>query len=38
MATWKCESCGYSKQTRCKPKKCPDCGCSSFEKEEQARD
>ena len=26
MALWKCEACGYSKESRCKPKKYPECG------------
>jgi rubrerythrin len=26
MAQWVCEKCGYSKEGRCKPKKCPSCG------------
>ena len=25
MALWKCKECGYSKESRCKPKKCPEC-------------
>jgi len=25
MAIWKCSSCGYEKESRCKPKKC-ECG------------
>ncbi|MCS7199966.1 MAG: DNA repair protein RadA [Caldimicrobium sp.] len=26
MALWKCSKCGSTKETRCKPKKCPSCG------------
>lgn len=26
MATWKCSKCGATKESRCKPKKCPNCG------------
>lgn len=26
MATFTCEKCGKAVDTRCKPKKCPDCG------------
>jgi rubrerythrin len=34
MAVWKCNSCGYEKEGRCKPKKC-DCGAKeSFQKKE----
>ncbi|UCE26461.1 MAG: rubredoxin [Candidatus Coatesbacteria bacterium] len=25
MATWICPDCGYEKEGRCKPKKCPEC-------------
>lgn len=25
MATWKCKECGFTKDGRCKPKKCPEC-------------
>jgi rubrerythrin len=25
MAVWKCEKCGFEKEGRCKPKKCPSC-------------
>ncbi|WP_053549760.1 RCKP-type rubredoxin-like domain-containing protein [Desulfuromonas soudanensis] len=28
MATWTCEACGYEKEGRCKPKKCPTCQAS----------
>jgi ABC-type ATPase with predicted acetyltransferase domain len=34
MAIWKCGSCGYEKDGRCKPRKCQ-CGASdSFVKKE----
>ncbi|MCS7149266.1 MAG: DNA repair protein RadA [Caldimicrobium sp.] len=26
MALWKCSKCGSTKESRCKPKKCPSCG------------
>jgi rubrerythrin len=26
MAVFKCEKCGATKEGRCKPKKCPECG------------
>jgi len=25
MAVWKCPACGAEKDSRCKPKKCPEC-------------
>ncbi|OGP66125.1 MAG: hypothetical protein A3K22_01520 [Deltaproteobacteria bacterium RBG_16_42_7] len=28
MAVWKCEKCGYTKESRCKPGKCPKCGAT----------
>ena len=35
MAVWTCTSCGYSKESRCKPRKCPECeGKDTFEKKE----
>jgi len=35
MALWKCNSCGAVKESRCKPKKCPECGAQgSMVKEE----
>jgi len=35
MAVWKCKSCGYTKESRCKPKKCPECEKAvQFEKAE----
>jgi rubrerythrin len=37
MATWKCKSCGFTKDGRCKPQNCPQCKeKGNFEKEEQA--
>lgn len=36
MATWECKDCGYSKGSRCKPKKCPECGNGAFEKKEES--
>lgn len=36
MAIWKCNSCGITKESKCKPKKCPNCGAKdSMIKEEQ---
>lgn len=36
MAVWKCSQCGYEKDTRCKPQKCPECTAKdSFAKKEQ---
>ncbi|NPV71655.1 MAG: rubredoxin [Firmicutes bacterium] len=26
MAVWRCSGCGYEKDARCKPQKCPQCG------------
>ncbi|MFQ5479715.1 MAG: RCKP-type rubredoxin-like domain-containing protein [Thermodesulfobacteriota bacterium] len=34
MALWKCTKCGYSKETRCRPKACPECEGKEFEKAE----
>ncbi len=38
MAIFKCEKCGATKETRCKPKKCADCGGSDcmIKKEEKS--
>lgn len=30
MAIWKCPNCDYSKESRCKQKKCPNCGEVEF--------
>ena len=36
MAKWKCSKCGFTKEGRCKPRKCPKCWESnSFEKDEE---
>ena len=36
MAVWNCEKCGYEKEGRCKPKKCPECNDQTvFVKQEQ---
>ena len=38
MALWKCTKCGYAKESRCKPRKCPGCGSSNtFEKKDAGR-
>ncbi|MCC6048527.1 MAG: DNA repair protein RadA [Thermodesulfobacterium sp.] len=29
MAVWKCSQCGATKESRCKPKKCPSCGAEN---------
>jgi len=39
MADWKCSECGHVKESRCKPKKCPQCSSSKgFVKEDAASD
>ncbi|AVX21440.1 MULTISPECIES: RCKP-type rubredoxin-like domain-containing protein [Carboxydocella] len=36
MAVFQCTQCGYEKEGRCKPKKCPQCeGKDTFVKKEQ---
>ncbi len=36
MATYKCKECGFEKESRCKPRKCPECDArGSFEKKEK---
>lgn len=36
MAIWKCTACGYEKEARCKPRKCPECNAKdSFAKKEK---
>ncbi len=33
MADWVCKKCGYVRDSRCKPKKCPNCDSKdTFEK------
>ncbi|MFQ5560231.1 MAG: RCKP-type rubredoxin-like domain-containing protein [Nitrospinota bacterium] len=35
MAVWKCTKCGYTKEGRCRPGKCPQCAEKTvFEKAE----
>ncbi len=34
MAQWKCSKCGFTKESRCKPRKCPECEGKEFEKAE----
>ncbi|NMB24991.1 MAG: radical SAM protein [Firmicutes bacterium] len=36
MALWKCSVCGETKEGRCRPKTCPQCGAprEKFEKEQ----
>ncbi|NYE58020.1 MULTISPECIES: RCKP-type rubredoxin-like domain-containing protein [Carboxydothermus] len=36
MAVFVCEKCGYEKETRCKPRKCPQCGESNTFKKKEA--
>lgn len=37
MAVWKCEKCGFEKEGRCKPKKCPACeGTDTLVKKEES--
>jgi ABC-type ATPase with predicted acetyltransferase domain len=36
MAVFKCEKCGGQVDTRCKPKKCPQCGESGCMCKEEA--
>jgi len=38
MATWSCPDCGFQKDARCKPKKCPTCDKPvEFKKKEEAK-
>ncbi len=38
MAIWVCKNCGYVRDSRCKPRKCPNCGDQAeFEKEEEKK-
>jgi len=30
MVIWNCEECGYEKEGRCKPEKCPECNDQTF--------
>ena len=34
MAKWKCNGCGTVREVRCKPRKCKECGATTFEKVE----
>ncbi len=34
MTKWKCAGCGMMREGKCKPKKCKECGGTSFEKAE----
>ncbi len=38
MATFKCEKCGATKEGRCKPKKCPECGETGVMVKQEAKD
>lgn len=36
MAVFKCSNCGFEKEGRCKPRKCPECeGKDTFVKKEE---
>ncbi len=38
MAEWVCSKCGYVRDSRCKPKKCPNCDKpGTFEKKEETK-
>ncbi|MGE5483001.1 MAG: RCKP-type rubredoxin-like domain-containing protein [Bacteroidota bacterium] len=34
MAVWVCSQCGSEKESRCKPRKCPECAGTQFNKKE----
>ncbi|HBG47156.1 MAG TPA: rubredoxin [Deltaproteobacteria bacterium] len=34
MSNWKCTDCGWSKEARCKPEKCAECGSAAVAKVE----
>lgn len=36
MAIWKCSVCGATKEGRCRPGKCPECGAPKDKIEKQA--
>lgn len=37
MAIWICENCGFTKDSRCKPKKCESCAWVNFSKKEEEK-
>lgn len=38
MAVWTCSACGYTKEAKCKPRKCPECEeKDTFVKKEEAK-
>jgi rubrerythrin len=38
MAVWTCSKCGYVRDSRCKPKVCPNCDAKdSYEKAEESK-
>lgn len=38
MAVWVCTRCGYEKEGRCKPRKCPECDGTEFRKKDEGTD
>ncbi len=34
MGVYKCTSCGAVRESRCKPRKCKECGGSEFERQD----
>ncbi len=36
MAIWVCDNCGFTKEWRCKPKKCESCEWVNFSKKEES--
>ena len=37
MTIWKCPTCDYCKESRCKQKKCPNCGEVEFIKMDEEK-
>ncbi len=38
MALWKCTDCDFKKDSRCKPRKCPECEGTEFVKDEEGKE
>lgn len=38
MALWKCNVCGATKESRCKPKKCSQCGAQGSMVKEESKE